>query len=331
MLIKTPPVSILGAGSFGTALAIHLAMQQFPVKLWARDVKQVEHMRVARRNERYLPTFAFPALLTPTNDLADCLTPDAEIIIAVPSHAFTALLTQIKPPRARIAWLTKGLDPNTHDLLSTWITAHWGKQTAMAAISGPSFAAELAEGLPTALVIAGNDPAHTHTLQKLLHQHHLRTYVSHDLIGVQLCGAIKNVLAIACGVSDGMCFGANARAALITRGLAEMRRLGTAMGAQAETFTGLAGIGDLVLTCTDNQSRNRRFGLLIGKGHSQIDAETQIGQVVEGKTNAAQITALATRHHVDMPICQTVYDLLSKTLTPKEALMRLMNRPPQLE
>nr|MBA2652402.1 NAD(P)-dependent glycerol-3-phosphate dehydrogenase [Tatlockia sp.] len=201
----------------------------------------------------------------------------------------------------------------------------------IAIISGPSFASEVANFLPTALTLASNNLTYQKSIQTLLHRSNLRVYLSSDLIGVQLCGAVKNVLAIACGISDGLGFGANAKAALITRGLAEMTRLGIKMGAREETFMGLAGVGDLVLTCTDNQSRNRRFGLELGNGVDLVEAERKIGQVVEGKYNAAQIVKLAEQAQVEMPICTQVNALLEGQITPQQATINLMTRSPRDE
>lgn len=282
-------------------------------------------------NERYLPQIPLPTLLTPTADLQQCVQQAQHIIIAVPSHAFLSLLQQLSPPPEGLAWLTKGIDPSSHQLLSALVSEHWGKDYPIAVISGPSFAREVAVGLPTALVIASNNSNLQHTLHGLLHIQNTRVYLSDDIVGVQLCGAVKNILAIACGISDGIGYGANAKAALITRGLAEMQRLLAAYHAKSDTCLGLAGVGDLVLTCTDNQSRNRRFGLLLGQGIDTTTAEQTIGQVVEGKYNAAQVCSLSKQYHLDMPICQAVYDVLSSKCTPQEAVQLLMSRPPKDE
>jgi glycerol-3-phosphate dehydrogenase (NAD(P)+) len=324
--MSTPSIAILGAGSWGTAVAIHLATAGFPVMLWGHNPQHVNAMMKERCNNRYLPNTPFPATLYPTSDLNACLT-SSYILIAVPSHAFSDLLSQFPHKPTHLAWLTKGVDPITHQLLSQLVTGKWGEEIPIAVISGPSFALEVAQGLPTALVLAGNQSTYLQDMQKLLHHNNIRAYISQDLIGVQLCGAVKNVLAIACGVSDGLHYGANAKAALITRGLAEMTRLGTALGAMPETFMGLAGAGDLVLTCTDNQSRNRRFGLQLGQGLSPLDAEKTIGQVVEGKHNAAQVCALALQYGIDMPICNQVHALLQGFVDAKHAVANLMNRP----
>lgn len=325
-----PSVAILGAGSWGTAVAIHLASFGYPVLLWGHNPQHINILKNKRCNSRYLPNHTFPKSLNPTDDLNACLAAD-HIIIAVPSHAFTALLTQFSHKPKHLAWLSKGIDPTSHQLLSQIVHTKWGQSLPVAMISGPSFAQEVAQGLPTALVVAGNDLSYLHHLQQLFHHQAIRVYLSHDLIGVQVCGAVKNVLAIACGISDGLKYGANAKAALITRGLAEMTRLGTALGAVTETFMGLAGVGDLVLTCTDNQSRNRRFGLQLGQGLSSIEAEQSIGQVVEGKHNAAQVFALALQHQIDMPICSEVLALLDGRIDAKQAVTNLMNRPAREE
>lgn len=329
MINKT--IAILGAGSWGTAVAIHLANIGHRVMLWGHSPQHVIDMVNDRRNTRYLPDTPFPPGLYPEASLAACMNEVDHVIIAVPSHAFPCLLTQMTTPPKSLAWLTKGIDPVTHVLLSELVAKKWGKSLPVAIISGPSFAREVAQALPTAMVIAGNNSSYLKTMRTILHHKNMRIYLSDDLTGVQLCGAVKNVLAIACGVSDGLNYGANAKAALITRGLAEMSRLGIALGAQPETFMGLAGMGDLVLTCTDDQSRNRRFGLQLGKGLNLADAEKHIGQVVEGKYNAAQVCALASQHSVDMPICNVVNALLLGNISAKQAAVNLMKRPPKDE
>ncbi|AHE67799.1 NAD(P)H-dependent glycerol-3-phosphate dehydrogenase [Legionella oakridgensis] len=329
--MKTTSIAILGAGSWGTAIAIHLAQHGNRVLLWGHSPQHVEDMLREQCNRRYLPEVRFPDNLKPIADLAACIAQASEIIVAVPSHAFAELLTKLPKPASGLAWLTKGLDPGSHKLLSQLVTEHWGDSFPMAVISGPSFAREVAKFLPTALVVAGKNNHYAQTIRDILHQKNIRVYQSDDIIGVQLCGAVKNVLAIACGISDGLHYGANAKAALITRGLAEMSRLGICLGARQETFMGLAGVGDLVLTCTDDQSRNRRFGLQLGQGIGLVEAEKHIGQVVEGKHNAAQVCALAAHHQVEMPICQEVHALLQGKITAKQAAEHLMNRPPKDE
>lgn len=320
-------IAILGAGSWGSAIALHLAKSGHQVLLWARSRQQTEQMKAERSNPRYLPGIPLPANIEPRSDLNESIKQADELIIAVPSQAFSSLIGQMEQPVHRIAWLTKGVDPHTHQLLSELVKKRFGEHLPMAVIAGPSFAMEVAASLPTALTVASDDKAYQTHLQQLLHQDNMRIYRSFDMIGVQICGATKNIMAIACGISDGLGFGANAKAALITRGLAEMSRLGLALGAKPETFTGLAGVGDLVLTCTDDQSRNRRFGLQVGKGMPIAEAEHQISQVVEGKHNAAQICSIAENHRIEMPICEQVNALLLGKTTAKQAVTSLMRRP----
>lgn len=329
--MQTSTIAILGAGSWGSAVAVHLSNHGHHVMLWGHDEKHVSLMQKQRCNQRYLPDVPFPTTLIPTAQLDECEKKAQQIIIAVPSHAFAGLLAQLKKPKHGLAWLTKGVDPETHLLLSQLVAQKWGTSFPLAIISGPSFAREVAHFLPTALVIAGNCPSYLQTMHAIFHYDNIRTYMTDDIIGVQLCGAVKNILAIACGISDGLNYGSNAKAALITRGLAEMSRLGISLGARPETFMGLAGLGDLVLTCTDDQSRNRRFGLQIGKGAGLSAAEKHIGQVVEGKHNAAQICAIAAQQHIEMPICEEVNALLQGTISAKQAVINLMSRPPREE
>jgi len=324
---KNQTIAILGAGSWGTAMAIHLANEGYPILLWGHTPQHITQLSQERMNKKYLPDIPFPSSLQPRTDLNKTIKEADHVIIAVPSHAFAELIHQITVPLKRISWLTKGVNPETNELLSETTKQKFGNPIAMNVIAGPSFAKEVAKGLPTALTIAGTDKKLQLQLQKIIHHHKMRVYLSEDIIGVQICGAVKNVMAIACGISDGLGYGANAKAALITRGLAEMHRLGLAIGAQAETFTGLAGVGDLVLTCTDDQSRNRRFGLQVGKGISINEAEQRIGQVVEGKHNAKQVCALARKYHINMPICEQVGDLLLNKIDAKEAAYELIHRP----
>ncbi len=330
-MMKQKTIAILGAGSWGTAVAIHLAQIGHRILLWAHNPQHVALMIEKKCNPRYLPDITFPDTLFPAADLTQCIQEADEVIIAVPSHAFAELLSKITKPKHGIAWITKGIDPVSHQLLSQLIANHFGPDFPIAVISGPSFAKEVACFLPTALTLASNNLAYQKKIQQILHHSNIRVYLSDDLIGVQICGAVKNVLAIGCGVSDGLGYGANAKAALITRGLAEMSRLGLSLGAQAETFLGLAGVGDLVLTCTDNQSRNRRFGLLIGQNIGIQEAEKQIGQVVEGKGNAEQVCTLAKQNKIEMPICEQINALLAGAISPEQAVQNLMSRPPRGE
>lgn len=322
---------MLGAGSWGTAVAIHLAKIGHRVLLWGHNPQHVALMAEQHANLRYLPDINFPANLIPSADLNQCIREADYVIIAVPSHAFAELINKIDKPPQGLTWLTKGVDPASHQLLSELISQRFGADFPVAVVSGPSFAKEVAHCLPTALTLAGNKMDYKKNIHRLIHRNNIRVYLSDDLIGVQLCGAVKNILAIACGISDGLGYGANAKAALITRGLAEMSRLGLSLGARQDTFLGLAGVGDLVLTCTDNQSRNRRFGLLLGQNISIEEAEKQVGQVVEGKYNAAQICAIAKQKRIEMPICEQINALLEDKINAKQAVTILMNRPAKEE
>jgi glycerol-3-phosphate dehydrogenase (NAD(P)+) len=325
--MNTTTIAILGAGSWGTAVAIHLAESGHRVLLWGRDPIQIRDMARRRENTRYLPNVVFPKSLIPTEHITTCFNEAQHLIIATPSHAFASTLNTIPLSITGLSWITKGIDPQHNTLLSQLVFERYGHDFPIAIIAGPSFANEVAKHMPTALVIAGNNSNYSSTIRGFFEQKTVRAYLTQDIVGVQLCGATKNVLAIACGISDGLQYGANAKAALITRGLAEMSRLGIAFEAHANTFMGLSGVGDLVLTCTDNQSRNRRFGLLLGQGVSIQEAEKQIGQVVEGKYNAAQVCALAKEKHIELPICSQVNAVIQGHHTAQEAAQALMVRP----
>ena len=323
------PICIIGAGSWGTALAIQFARTGRPTRLWCRDAAQLASMQRERRNLRYLPDAAFPAALQVEADLASAMRGCREILISVPSHAFRSVLTAIKPllqPGIRLAWATKGFESDSGKLPHQVAAEVLGTDLPMAVLSGPTFAREVGAGLPTAITVAASDADFAMDLATSISSDHFRAYTSTDLIGVEVGGAVKNVLAIGAAISDGLGFGANTRIALITRGLVEMTRLGVALGAQRETFMGLAGLGDLVLTCTDNQSRNRRFGLAFASGKSAEQAQREIGQVVEGFTASSAVMKVATQQQVDMPICKQVYRMLHEGLAPQTAFRELMNR-----
>lgn len=319
-------IAILGAGSWGTAIAIHLAKTGQEVLLWAHRPSHVLAMENERVNTRYLPLVPFPASIIPTASLDEAVKEAEVVIIAVPSHAFHSVLKKLPKLSQGLAWLTKGLDPDTCLLPSELVAKQFGNDYPVAVLSGPSFAKEVAEGLPVALTLASNNTPFLQKLQTLFHQDNMRVYPSDDMIGVQIAATVKNVLAIACGISDGLGCGANARAAIITRGLAEMSRLGKALHAQEETFSGLAGLGDLVLTCTDQQSRNRRFGFHIGQGLTIEEATKQILQVIEGRFNAEQVIKIAKQHHIEMPISQEVFAILQEKRSPIDAIHALMSR-----
>jgi glycerol-3-phosphate dehydrogenase (NAD(P)+) len=327
---KQDPLLILGAGSWGSAIAIHLARSGQPVILWGHDKAHVNTLKNERENKAYLPNQPFPEKLTLEHDLDIALSKTDNILIAVPSHAFKVTIARLPPKLTAVAWLTKGLEPIDNSLLSDVVFNRF-PHAEVAIISGPSFAREVASNLPTAITLASNSKKYAEKLHRIFHVPPFRVYFSDDIIGVQVAGAIKNVLAIAVGISDGLGFGANARAALITRGLSEMAKLGVAMGALEKTFMGLTGLGDLLLTATDNQSRNRRFGLLIGKGYTLDDAQKEIKQVVEGRFNAKQVIHLAKHHQLTLPISNTVNDILNKTLKASEAVDALLSRPPAYE
>lgn len=328
-------ITVLGAGSYGTALAICLARNGHETILWGRDASQVEDMVNARENSKYLAGCPFPKSLQPISDLATAINASDNILVVVPSHAFGDMLKQIQPmlkPQAKIAWATKGLDPESGDLLQNVARNIVGKETALAVLSGPTFAKEMAAGLPTAISLSSTDESFAAELSDLLHcEKCFRVYPNKDFIGVQLGGAVKNVIAIGAGMADGIGFGANARTALITRGLAEMTRLGSALKADPATFMGMAGLGDLVLTCTDNQSRNRRFGLALGQGIGVEQAIADIGQVVEGYRNTKEVYILAERMGVEMPIVEQVYQVLYCGKDAKLAAADLLSRDQKQE
>lgn len=328
-------ISVLGAGSYGTALAISLARNGRRVMLWGHNPKKIELMQQGRCNEQFLPGQKFPEAMDLTSDLKTAMEAASIILVVVPSSAFRQVLHELKPfmtPAHRVAWATKGLENSTGRLLSEVAKEELGPHVPLAAISGPTFAKELASGLPTAISVAGTDDAFTEEFSQLIHStKNLRVYKNPDLIGLQIGGSVKNVIAIGAGLSDGLGFGANARTALITRGLVELQRLGVAMGASPKTFMGMAGLGDLVLTCTDNQSRNRRFGLALGAGKTIEEAIADIGQVVEGWENTKEVHLLAERYGVDMPICHEVYNVLFMHKSPKDATVSLLSRAKKSE
>lgn len=322
-------IAVLGAGSWGTALAIQLARNGVTTLLWGRDGAAMAQMAVERCNSRYLPESPFPERLTPAVDLTATLKLCDHVLLAVPSHALRDTLRTIAPhlkPGCLLGWATKGLEPGSRKMLHQVIAEELGEAQPCAVISGPTFAAEVANGLPTAVTIAATDRAAADLYANCLHSGAFRAYTCSDVTGVEIGGACKNVLAIAAGIADGLGFGANTRAALITRGLAEMMRLGVALGGQAETFMGLAGLGDLVLTCTDDQSRNRRIGLALGRGEKLEQAIAAIGQAVEGVKSAPEVYRLARELGVEMPISEQVYRVLCEGLAPQQAVEALLGR-----
>ena len=328
-------VTVLGAGSYGTALAICFARKGHQVTLWGRNSEHVEALAAERKNQRYLPDIQFPNTLELEADLETAVKSSERILVVVPSHAFADTLKKIKPmllENAKVAWATKGLEPNTGRLLQEVALDVLGDDVPLAVLSGPTFAKEMAAGLPTAISVSSICAKFREELAELLHcGRSFRVYSNEDFIGIQLGGAVKNVIAIGAGMSDGFGFGANARTALITRGLAELCRLGCALGARSETFMGMAGLGDLILTCTDNQSRNRRFGLALGSGKSVDEAMSSIGQVVEGYRNTKEVYLLAKRTGIEMPITEQIYQVLYEQKDVKEAAMALLGREKRAE
>ncbi len=329
------PLLVLGAGSWGTALALVLAHNGHTVWLWSHNPKHVQQMCATGQNNHFLPNIPFPDTLHPIEDLAPYVPKVKQIIVAVPSHGFREILTKLVPllnEETSICWATKGLENNTGLLLHQVAQAVLGENIPLSVLSGPSFAKEVATQLPTAITIAANQIECAQTFADLFHNpQYFRTYTNTDIIGVQVGGAVKNVIAIAAGIADGLTFGANTRAALITRGLTEMVRFGMALGGKQETFMGLTGLGDLMLTCTDDLSRNRRFGYKLAKGLTMQQAQTEIGQVVEGILTAHEVHRLAQKHQIDMPIVMHVHKVLNNECSPQQAVKSLLAREPKQE
>ena len=322
-------IAILGAGSWGTALALLAARNGCQTLLWGHNKEQIAMMAKLRKNQRYLPNHPFPENLSVTAELAEIGAFTDLILVCVPSHAFKNTLIQLKPhvsSHVKVAWASKGFNPDDGSLLHQIVADLFSVQTPAAILSGPTFALEVANNLPTAITIASTQTAFAKELSNILHSDLFRTYTSSDVIGVEVGGAVKNVLAIAAGIADGLGFGANTRAAVITRGLNEIIRLGIKLGGNPETFMGLAGLGDLILTCTDNQSRNRRFGLALGVGKDQATATLEIGQEIEGISAAKETYLLAKKYAIDMPIIEQTYKVLYEGLAPLTAVHNLLGR-----
>lgn len=326
-------IAVLGAGSWGTALALSLARNNIHINLWDRDAAHIEQISKTRVNQRYIPDTPLPTVIQPLADLEVAISNSSYILIAVPSSGFRTVLHTIKQiqPGVRVVWASKGLEPDTGKFLHEIAAEELDSSSQTATVSGPSFALEVARGLPTAVTVASSDNAFAQEVASTLHSETLRTYTSNDVIGVELGGAVKNVLAIAAGIADGLGFGANTRAALITRGLAEIMRLGEALGGRQETFMGLTGVGDLVLTCTDDQSRNRRLGLALGRGDTLETAIHNIGQAVEGVHTAKEVVRLAQQHGIEMPIVEQVDKVLNQGQSPEAAVKALLTRDPKAE
>jgi glycerol-3-phosphate dehydrogenase (NAD(P)+) len=323
-------MAVIGAGSWGTALAVHLARTIRRTVLWGLAPPEMSDLARDRVNRRYLPEAPFPESLEVASSLAEAVAAADDLLVSVPSHAFRECLNQVVPllrPGMRVAWATKGFELETGTLPHQVASEVLGLSMPTAVLSGPTFAREVGLGLPTAMTVASRDLDFAMELAQRISNANFRAYASTDMIGVEVGGATKNVLAIGAGISDGLGFGANTRVALITRGLAEMMRLGVALGADKDTFMGLTGLGDLVLTCTDNQSRNRRFGLALAAGKSVDEALREIGQVVEGYSAARAVHAVAQREKVDMPIAQGIYRVLYENAPARDVVKGLMTRP----
>lgn len=332
---KAISMSVIGAGSYGTSLAISLARNGANVVLWGHDPEHMARLEADRANHAFLPGIDFPPSLIIEADLQKAVQASRDLLVVVPSHVFGIVLNSLQPylrEDTRICWATKGLEPETGRLLQDVAREVLGDNHPLAVLSGPTFAKELAMGMPTAISVASSDAEFLEQLQEKIHcSKTFRVYANSDFTGLQLGGAVKNVIAIGAGMSDGIGFGANARTALITRGLAEMSRLGAALGAQPETFMGMAGLGDLVLTCTDNQSRNRRFGLALGQGKDVDTAQDEIGQVVEGYRNTKEVWLLAQRMGVEMPIVDQIYQVLYQGKDARLAAQDLLARDKKAE
>ena len=329
MSVQIGKVAVLGSGSWGTALAALLARHGHPAVLWGRDSAQVDAIAARHENPRYLPGIPLPPSLTATTDFDAAVSGASLVLVVTPSHAFaetcTALATRL-PQGCGVSWATKGFEPGTGRFLHEVAAERLGGSVPLAVVTGPSFAKEVAQGLPTAITVHSDDAEFARSVAARLHGPAFRAYTGTDLLGAELGGAMKNVLAVATGVADGMALGLNARAGLITRGLNEMLRLGAALGAKPETLMGLAGVGDLVLTCTGDLSRNRRLGLALGRGQSIAEAVAAIGQVVESVQTVDEVMRQAEAHGIDLPISRQVQRVLHGEITPAEALSGLLAR-----
>lgn len=328
------PTVVIGAGAWGTALAIAIARNGHDVVLWGRDAEHVKAMQTSRTNERYLPSLDFPDTLRLEADFDTAVTNAQHVLVSVPSSAFSDMLQRMQPLLQKsvpISWATKGLTPDSGAFLFETAREILGESHPLAVVSGPSFAAEVAKNLPTAITVASQDDEFANQLATALHSPRLRAYTSSDVLGVQIGGTVKNVLAISAGISDGLGYGANARAALLTRGMAEILRLSAALGAKTETMFGLAGMGDLILTCTDDQSRNRRLGLAIGRGLTVDEAVAEVGKTVEGMAAAREVLHRAKQVGIEMPIVEQVYKILFENGNPRESVQALLCREQKAE
>jgi glycerol-3-phosphate dehydrogenase (NAD(P)+) len=327
-------VAVVGAGSWGTALAALIARHGHRPILWGRDREVVEAINARHENPHYLPGIRLPDAVHATTDLSAALKGADLVLVVVPSHAFTETLRALapfRPAQAGVAWATKGFEPGSGRFLHEVAAEVLGADVPLAVVTGPSFAKEVAAGLPTAVTVHSDDATFAQAVANVLHGPTFRVYTGSDMRGAELGGAMKNVLAVATGAADGMNLGLNARTGLITRGLNEMLRLNAAIGGRAETLMGLAGLGDLVLTCTGELSRNRRLGLALGRGQSIADAVREIGQVVESIQTVDEVMRQAARHGIELPISSVVQSVLHGEMTPAQAMQKLLAREQKAE
>ena len=328
--MESEAIFVAGAGSWGTALSLVLSGNGYIVELWDTDTKHIQSLKRESCNSRHLPGISFPENLKPIENFK---TDAKDIILVVPCEAIEDVLNRLSKSNSgsyRVCIASKGLAPGNTSLNHEIVKKVLG-DVQVAIVTGPSFAAEVAHKLPTAVTIASTNQETANWFANLFHNDYFRIYTHEDVIGSQVGGAVKNVMAIAAGISDGLGFGANTRSAVITRGLAEITRLGVAMGANKETFMGLAGLGDLVLTCTDDQSRNRRLGIALAKGKSLEQARSEIGQAVEGIRTVEAVKLLAEKYQVDMPISEQIYLLVNGKISPEDAVNALLMRAPKPE
>jgi glycerol-3-phosphate dehydrogenase (NAD(P)+) len=334
MRSEHPVIAVLGAGSWGTGLALQLDRSGCRSILWDRDTENILEIRSSRCNQRYLPGIEVPASIEIETDVKAAVKAADHVLLVTPSHAFASILRTIRDvltPEQGVAWGCKGFEPGSGRLLHEVARELLPPETPLAIVTGPSFAKEVALNLPTAVTVAGPNSEFTKVMASALHGGRFRAYTSDDMVGAELGGAVKNVMAVATGICDGLQLGNNARAALITRGLAEMMRLGAALNAKPETLMGLAGAGDLILTCTGDLSRNRQLGLLLGDGKTLEQALDKIGQVVEGVNSAAEVQRLALELNINMPISEQVNGIIHKGWDPVEGVARLLAREQKAE
>lgn len=334
-MTESPSIGVLGAGAWGTALAVHLARQHSNVSLWTRDTQKLAQIFQDKENRRYLPDVAIPSNLSACNEFSQLAKNSEYIVVATPSAAMRSIMQDINRYSSTqlrgIIWACKGLEHESGKFLHQVAEEVLHPDIENAILSGPSFAIEVGNNLPTAVTIASKNLEFAKQAAELFHDALFRSYITTDMTGVEIGGAYKNVLAIACGINDGIRFGANARAALITRGIAEMVRLGKHLDAKSETFIGLSGIGDIVLTCTENLSRNRRYGLGLGEGKNHKDIEEEIGQVIEGKFAAKVIYELGHKLELDLPISHQVYEVIYENKPARVAVEELLSRSLKIE